>query len=164
MEKFTPKERQIIYCDTGKYRVTWCGPYSVATVCGVEYEPAYRTIRAIRGKRHCKGVSNSDIQKACKKLGVNGKWTKLKKRTQLRKFLPTLEVGKVYIVQVTKHVVVLDTRDMTTIDNQNPEWIPGEFSKHIRKLVHAVFEVENPKFDPKSEDDWLILPLAAGSK
>ena len=60
--------------------------------------------------------------------------------------------------------MVLDTRDMTTIDNQVPDWIAGETSKHIRKLVHAVFEVKNPKFEPKSQDDWLILPLAAGTK
>jgi len=82
----------------------------------------------------------------------------------MRKFLPTLEAGKVYIVQITRHVLVVDTRDMTTIDNQRQEWIAAESSKHIRKLVHAVFEVENPKFDPKSQDDWLILPLAAGAK
>ena len=163
MEKFAPKEREITDW-VGKKRITWCGPYSVATVSGKSYEQAYQTLRGIRGKRHCKGVSNSDIEMACKKLGVKGKWTKLEKRTQLRKFLPTLEAGKVYIVQVTKHVLVLDARDMTTIDNQVPEWIAGETSKHIRKLVHAVFEVENPKFDPKSQDDWLILPLAAGAK
>ena len=163
MEKFTTKGREITDC-MGKKRITWCGPYSVATVCGVEYEPAYQALRNIRGKRHAKGVSNPDIAMACRRLGVKGKWTKLEKRTQLRKFLPTLEAGKVYIVQVTKHVLVLDARDMTTIDNQAPEWIAGETSKHIRKLVHAVFEVENPKFDPRSQDDWLFLPLAAGAK
>ena len=52
MEKHNPKTRQIIYCDTGIPRVTWCGPFAVATVAGLEYEPAYQTLRKIRGKRY----------------------------------------------------------------------------------------------------------------
>jgi hypothetical protein len=163
MEKFTPTGREITDW-IGNKRITWCGPYSVATVCGKSYEEAYQLLRKIRGKRHAKGVSNGNIKDACNKLGVKGEWKHLEKRTQMRKFLPTLEAGKVYIVQITRHVLVVDTRDMTTIDNQHQDWIAAESSKHIRKLVHAVFEVENPKFDPKSQDDWLILPLAAGAK
>ena len=80
---------------------------------------------------------------------------------KLKNFLPMLAPNKVFVIQITKHFIVVDTRDFTTIDNQNPEWIAIEASKHINKLVHNYFVVENPKFDPKSEDAWLIEPLAA---
>ena len=154
MEKHNPKTRQIIYCDTGIPRVTWCGPFAVATVAGIEYEPAYQTLRKIRGKRHCKGVSNSNIHSACKKLGVKGKWTKLDKKRKLSKFVTeNLEQGKVYIIHITKHVLVMDTRDWTTIDNQVPEWRAMDASHHwSKRLVHNFYEVENPQFKSKCDE------------
>ena len=134
MNKHNPKTRQIIYCDTGIKRVTWCGPFSVATVAGIEYEPAV----------------------ACKQLGLKGKWTHLEKKRKLSKFVPeNLEQGKVYIIQITRHVLVMDTRDWTTIDNQVPEWRAMDASHHwSKKLVHAFYEVENPKFDSHCDDQF----------
>tara|TARA_R110002124_G_scaffold211101_1_gene377438 strand:+ start:173 stop:538 length:366 start_codon:yes stop_codon:yes gene_type:complete len=113
-------------------------------------------LRKIRGKRHCKGVSNSNIAVACKKLGLKGKWTHLEKKRKLSKFVPeNLEQGKVYIIQITRHVLVMDTRDWTTIDNQVPEWRAMDASHHwSKKLVHAFYEVENPKFDSHCDDQF----------
>ena len=162
MDKIVPKTRQVTNW-RGEWRRTWCGPYVVAVVCGIEYEPAYQILKNLLKKRHAKGVTNSDINAACRYFGVKVKWTKMAKRTQLRKFLPTLEIGKVYIVQITKHVLVVDTRDMTTIDNQSIKWIAAETTPHKAKLVHAFFEVSNPKFQPKQDDSWLIEPLAAST-
>jgi hypothetical protein len=171
MDKHTPMTRQIIYCNTGIYRKTWCGPYAIATICGTEYEPAYRIARAVRGKRHAKGITNTDLERSCKQLGVTGKWHPIssvgagtKKKMKLKNFLPMLLPNKVFVIQITKHFLVVDTRDFTTIDNQNPEaWLPMEMSPHLTKLVHNYFVVDNPKFDPKSDDTWLIEPLAASS-
>ena len=165
MEKFTPKRRQIIYCDTGRYRKTWCGPYAIATVCGMEYEPAYRMARQVRGKRHAKGITCNDFENSCKKFGVTGKWHTLEKRQKCENFLKsgTLKPNKVYVINITRHFFILDTRDYTTIDNQVPEWIAAETTKHGKKLVVGYFEVDNPKFDAKAEDTWLIEPLAASS-
>jgi hypothetical protein len=50
MNKHNPLERKITDW-TGKKRITWCGPFSVALVSGKEYEPAYQTLKNIRGKR-----------------------------------------------------------------------------------------------------------------
>jgi len=161
MDKFKPNHREITDW-IGNQRITWCGPYSVATVAGTSYERAYQTLKLIRGKRHCKGVSNANIAAACKKLGIKGKWKKLEKRTKLANFLPTLEDGKVYIVQITKHVLVIDTRDRTTIDNQHREWIAMESTKHANKLAHAYYEVENPKFETVNEP-WLFEKMAASA-
>ena len=161
MKKHTPQTRQIIYCDTGVYRTTWCGPYAIAVICGTEYEQAYRTVRAIRGKMHCKGITCDNLTKASAKLGVKGKWVDLEKRQKFGNFMKTLEKNKVYVINVTKHFLILDTRDYTTIDNQVPKWIAGEMSKHKSKLVSKYFVVENPKFEPKENNEWLIEPLAA---
>lgn len=170
MEKHTPNRREITDW-IGNKRITWCGPYAIATVCGTSYEPAYQMAKRVRGKRHAKGITNSNLESACKALGVKGEWISVAKATEhlakpkpkmkLKNFLPMLAPNKVFVIQITKHFIVVDTRDFTTIDNQNPEWIAIEASKHINKLVHNYFVVENPKFDPKSEDAWLIEPLAA---
>ena len=99
---------------------------------------------------------------------MTGEWHSIKdtpfgKRTRLERFLPTLLPNKVYVIMITKHFLVVDTRDMTTIDSQVPEWIAVEMTKHKTKLVHNYFVVENPKFEAKTQGDWLILPLAAGA-
>jgi len=155
MNKHNPLERKITDW-TGKKRITWCGPFSVALVSGKEYEPAYQTLKNIRGKRHCKGVTTGNISKACKQFGIKGKWTKLDKKRKLSKFVPeNLEQGKVYIIQITRHVLVMDTRDWTTIDNQVPEWRAMDASHHWgKRLVHSFYEVENPKFESHCDDQF----------
>lgn len=169
MEKHTPNRRAITDW-IGNSRKTWCGPYAIATVCGTEYEPAYQVAKRVRGKRHAKGITNTDLMKSCKALGVKGEWHPIsivapgnKSKMKLENFLKLLLPNKVYVIQITKHFIVVDTRDFTTIDNQRPEWIAMEATKHMNKLVHNYFVVENPKFDPKSDDTWLIEPLAAAS-
>ena len=173
MEKHTPTRRAITDW-MGNQRKTWCGPYAIAVVCGQNYEHSYQTAKALRGKRHAKGISNTDLLRSCKALGVKGEWISVekatkntaqpKKKMKLEKFLPMLAPNKVYVIQITKHFLVVDTRDFTTIDNQNPDaWIAMESSPHLNKLVHNYFVVENPKFDPKNDDAWLIEPLAAAS-
>jgi hypothetical protein len=172
MEKHTPARRAITDW-MGNIRKTWCGPYAVATVCGTEYEPAYQVAKRARGKRHAKGITMTDLKKSCRRLGVKGEWISIekatadtaepKKKMKLEKFLPMLAPNKVYVINVTKHFLVVDTRDFTTIDNQNPEWVAMESTKHINKMVHNYFVVDNPQFDPKSNDAWLIEPLAASS-
>tara|TARA_R100000654_G_scaffold32767_2_gene57799 strand:- start:323 stop:820 length:498 start_codon:yes stop_codon:yes gene_type:complete len=165
MTKHTPNRREITDW-IGNKRTTWCGPYAIATVCGTSYEPAYQMAKRVRGKRHAKGITCNNLEKACKLLGVKGKWHTLEKRQKCINFLKsdTLKPNTVYVINVTKHFFILDTRDYTTIDNQVPEWIAAESTKHKNKLVVKYFEVENPKFDAKNDDTWLIEPLAAASK
>ena len=162
MNKHTPNRRAITDW-VGRQRITWCGPYAIATVCGKSYEPAYQVAKQIRGKRHAKGISCSDLEKSCRAFGVKGKWHTLEKRQKLSNFLKsgTLKPNKVYVINITKHFLIIDTRDFTTIDNQNPEWIAAESTKHSKRLVIKYFEIENPKFEPKNDDTWLIEPLAA---
>ena len=164
MNKHTPKRRQIVYCDTGIARKTWCGPYAIAVVCGTEYEEAYRVARAIRGKRHAKGITVTNLINSCKKFGVTGVRKELDKKMKLSKWLDQHTLpNKVYVVNTTRHFLIVDTRDWTTIDNQKPEWEAVTASKHINKMVHGHFIVDNPKFET-AKDEWLFEPLAASSK
>ena len=78
MNKHTPQRRQVT-CWIGRQRKTWCGPYAVAVVCGTEYEPAYQVAKRVRGKRHAKGITVTQMIKSCKKLGVTGVNKKLDK-------------------------------------------------------------------------------------
>ena len=118
MTKHTPKRRQITDW-VGKQRKTWCGPYAIAVVCGTEYEPAYQVAKAVRGKRHAKGITVTQMIKSCKKLGVTGVNKKLDKKMKLSKWLDQHTLpNKVYVVNTTRHFIIVDTRDWTTIDNQ----------------------------------------------
>ena len=164
MNKHAPKRRQIVYCDTGIARKTWCGPYAIAVVCGTEYEPAYQVARAVRGKRHAKGITVTQMINSCKKMGVTGVNKKLDKKMKLSKWLDQHTLpNKVYVVNTTRHFIIVDTRDWTTIDNQEPEWKAVTASKHINKMVHGHFMVDNPKFETDN-NGWLFEPLAASSK
>ena len=163
MNKHTPKRRQIVYCDTGIARKTWCGPYAIAVVCGTEYEEAYRVARAIRCKRHAKGITVTNLINSCKKFGVTGVNKKLDKKMKLSKWLDQHTLpNKVYVVNTTRHFLIVDTRDWTTIDNQKPEWEAVTAFKHIKKMVHAHFIVDNPKFETDN-NGGLFEPLAASS-
>lgn len=148
IKKHTPEGRAITDW-MGKGRITWCGPYAIATVCGTAYEPAYQAAKAARGKRHAKGITCGNLKQACETLGVKGKWTMLSNKRVLRKFIEeSLRPNEVYVINITRHFLVIDTRDWTTIDNQSLGWCDMEGSKHANKMVHGYFRVENPKFEP----------------
>jgi len=147
-KKHTPEGRAITDWH-GTHRITWCGPYAIATVCGTAYEPAYQAAKRARGKRHAKGITCSNLKEACSALNVKGKWKMLSKKRVLRKFIEeSLLPNEVYVIAITKHFLVIDTRDWTTIDNQSLGWCAMEGSKHKNKMVHGYFKVENPKFEP----------------
>ena len=72
MTKHTPQRRAITDW-MGNQRKTWCGPYAIATVCGTDYEPAYQMAKAVRRKRHAKGITRTDLEDSCYALNVRGK-------------------------------------------------------------------------------------------
>ncbi len=146
--KHTPARRQVTD-RFGTIRKSWCGPYALAVVAGKTYEFAYQMLKQIRGKRHACGVSNRNMKKAFDILGLDAKFVKAEERCNLRKYIDNyLAPNKLYIINITSHYVVVDTRDHTTIDNQNPEWISIDNSKHLRRLVQNIAEIKNPAIEP----------------
>lgn len=144
IEKHTPQRRPVTDW-LGNPRKTWCGPYAVATVCGMQYEPSYRLLKKIRGKRHAKGVTMQNIVTACEQLNAKPKFTKLEKRRKMSKFCKEyLEPNSLYIIEISKHVFVIDTRDWTVIDNQLPEWAAMENYHLWNKQVKGYIKINNP--------------------
>ena len=70
----------------------------------------------------------------------------------LIKLLDNLAPNKVYIGEITRHVIVVDTRDCQTIDNQSLKWEDMYSTKHKNKLVRSFVEIKNPKFDPMHDN------------
>ena len=80
------------------------------------------------------------MMSAFKELKVKYKHTKLDKEKSLANYInDDLAPNKVYLVQITKHYLIIDTRDCTTIDNQVPEWNDMHSTKHSKKLVLRSF-------------------------
>ena len=81
-------------------------------------------IKTDQKKRSTAGVTNRNMMSAFKELKVKYKHTKLDKRKKLlaNYINDDLAPNKVYLVQITKHYLIIDTRDCTTIDNQVPQW------------------------------------------
>jgi len=149
--KFTVKKRQITDW-LGNTRKTWCGPYALAVIGKTDYEYAYKMCKEVRRKRSTAGITNSDFTAVAHHMGIKSHWRKTES-VKLKTWLDmNSEPNSVYVVQITKHYLIVDTRDCTTIDNQNPEWTDMSLSKHLNKKVHYVFKVKNPKFDPKHEN------------
>lgn len=157
--KHTPSRRQVTD-RLGNLRKTWCGPYALAVVAGKTYEFAYQMLKQIRGKRHACGVYNTNMDKAFGFCGLKAEFVKAEKRCNLRKYIDEyLAPNKLYIINITRHYVVVDTRDHTTIDNQNPEWVPIENSKHLRCLVQFVAEIKNPAIEPLHQNEEFNFDL-----
>ena len=82
MTKHTPARREITDW-IGNKRSTWCGPYAVAVVTGLQYEDTYKALKKIRGKRSTAGVTMKNMMTACSKFGVKTERTELEKRKKL---------------------------------------------------------------------------------
>ena len=144
MEKHTPKSRQVTSW-TGIWRKTWCGPYAVAVVTGKEYEHCYQALKKIRGKRPAKGVPMIHIVNACKIYDRKVEYTELQNRRKMSKFCKEqLEPNSLYIIQISQHVLVIDTRDWTVIDNQSQEWTAMENYHGFNKQVKGYIKIHNP--------------------
>jgi hypothetical protein len=131
---------------------TWCGPYAIATVCGVDYDTAYDKAKKVLKKKRISGMWNGEVQEVARRLGTKFEWkhTKLKligkvgwkwRQPTLNQMLDELIPNRLYIIQVTTHYITVNTRDWTMVDNQTPEWKPVKDWKHGKKVVRAFAEV-----------------------
>ena len=132
---------------------TWCGMYALALVSGLDYDTVYdkmlrginRAIPAYRTKRkYITGVLNTDMERTAKTIKCKIKFDKTKK-VNLKNYLDHLDPNKIYIINITDHYVVLDTRTWELCDNQSQEWVPVLESKHSRCYVRNIAEVKNHK-------------------
>jgi hypothetical protein len=132
---------------------SWCGPYALAAVAGIDYDAAYDTCLQVTGKPVVKGLTVYHLQKGLAARGVQ--YTRLPLRdtrkpaeapflgepmtlTQWYKQRPDKQAT--YVVNVTGHYVVV--RGTRVIDNQQPKWQPfADRKKHKRSLVKNVIQI-----------------------
>lgn len=131
---------------------TWCGMYALALVSGLEYEVVYKKmLRGINSVRHkwakrkyITGVHNRDMERTAKTVKTPFVFKRAERMT-LSQYIDHLDPNKVYIIEITGHYVVVDTRTWELCDNQSKSWCPVGESKHKRCFVREIAEVRNHK-------------------
>ena len=137
---------------------SWCGPYAIATLAGVDYDTAYDRVCRVLGVQSIAGMRNNQTLKVLKDYGLRvmplpraevydiisyGDGYSTARRLTLAQWLkrrPPLPQGAMYLVQVTGHYLVV--RGSRIIDNRSLQWEPfSQRRKNKRSLVSAVFEI-----------------------
>ena len=139
---------------TSRKAITWCGPYALALVSGLSYDEVYKKMLRAKNKRqpkwrklkHITRVSDQLMQIVAKTVKTPF-YFKPAKRMTLSQYVDHLEPNTVYIIQITGHYVVIDTRTWELSDNQSLTWVPIKDSKHKRCFVKRLAEVKNHKIE-----------------
>jgi hypothetical protein len=144
---------------------TWCGPYALAVVMGVDYDTAYaRAMTTLERERPIEGMSNCQLIKVLLDYNFRFEIARFKQLAEQRMVYDSLlmehrprfiyktltqwfnsdlhKPDATYIVALTTHYVVV--RGDWIIDNQSGKWI--RFSKwrtYKRARVRSVFEITN---------------------
>lgn len=123
---------------------TWCGPYALALITGTTYEYAMKRIKRAVGRDRIMGMWNWELEKTARRMGLKKfKWTHVpaSKRTNLSNMLDWFKPNRIYVVQVTSHYVILNTKDWTVTDNCIEGWVPiFDTIKTKRKKLFAFAE------------------------
>jgi len=137
----------------------WCGPYALAVCLGLSYDEAYELALKVTRQDRIKGLANHYVEKALRRHGIRTEFKGLRQSAgvsmqfmygkqrgyvsvlNLRNALDYLKPNRLYIINVTRHYVVLDTSDMTVIDNQTRGWWPVDRHRNAGKQVQCVAEV-----------------------
>ncbi len=134
---------------------TWCGPYALALVSGLDYDTVYQKLLRQRNKskasyqhkaKYIAGVYHRELWAMARKLcSKTFDWDRSLKGKTLGSMRDHLKGSRVYIIAVTGHYVVLDSRTWEVCDNQTKVWIPLAEWQHKKVRVQAIGEVRNHK-------------------
>ena len=122
-------------------RQTWCGPYALALLAGVTYAEAYEVCCRVCRKPSVKGMTLVEAERAGRRLGLSINFMKTDPVT-LRAFADLIKPRRRYMVNVTRHFVVVDSETWSVCDNQTAKWAPIATSKHARKRCVWAAEVK----------------------
>ena len=118
---------------------TWCGPYALAVISNTPYEFAYAKAKKVLRKRAVMGMDRYQFSKVAKAMSVNCQ--RFWREDTVSDFVSTgpsrfrldfitvsklrdyLKPGRMYVVELTSHFIVVDTKDWTVCDNQHG-WMP----------------------------------------
>lgn len=111
---------------------TWCGPYALAVISGKTYEEAYVFAKKSVPHRRMMGMYNIEVTKAARRMGFKKfefKMIPKQERCCLRKAIDYMKPNRIYIVNVTNHYIVVNTKDWTLTDSWRDGWEPIATSK-----------------------------------
>jgi hypothetical protein len=132
----------------------WCGPYALAVCLGyTDYDYMYRNVQKILKRTHrpLRGMHNWEVERVLERHGArNVVFQFLKDHVKLQQHAwPTLrnvadylKPNRLYIVEVRKHYVVVDTSDWTVTDNCRKGWWPLAYHRCASRKVVRVAEVK----------------------
>jgi len=106
---------------------TWCGPYALAVISNTPYEFAYAKTKKVLRKRAVMGMSRHEFSKVAKAMSVNCQrfWREREVGgCTVAKLRDNLRPGRLYVIELTRHFIVVDTRDWTVCDNHQAKWVP----------------------------------------
>lgn len=141
-EKFVPLM-------TVRDRKVWCGPYALAAIAGISYDDAYQVLIEARAnvkisdKMPIKGVFNEEMEAGIE-ICMNRKrhfYHPWNKKTSLRKALDYMRPNRIYLVNTSRHYIVIDTSNWTMIDNQTKGWISVHDCNYIRTFCRMIAEI-----------------------
>lgn len=132
-------------------RVTWCGPYALATVLGVTYQEAYRLALWNTGRTFIKGMANWHMCEILKRRRIKTRFQTLarynrmaqpKGRVTVQRLTDWLKPNRLYIVNITDHYIVVDSSDWTAVDNKSEGgWWPIERHHSALCAVEMIAEI-----------------------
>jgi len=124
----------------------WCGPYALAMISDKSYEEAYLIAKKKLRKRSITGMYNHQFKAVARYMGFNKfEWQfvpKSESKPTLRSFKDWMRPNRIYVVQVTRHYVTVNTSDWTVQCNQTQKWEPLDECKHRLRRVAAYAEVK----------------------
>lgn len=129
----------ILYPAIGANR--YCGPAALAILSGQSTTATAALLRQLTGKRAIMGVPSGTMMRAMHALGFRCTPVGTPRRT-LRALAEDLELPTgVYLVIVTGHYVVLDTRTMQVSDNHTVYPVDLRIYSRRRKFVKSVWRI-----------------------
>jgi len=113
----------------------WCGPWALAFLTDRDYDTADKHIRRkIKRKTKVQGLSTYGMHKS---LGPKSKGFTRTKRVTLQKLSDQLLPGRIYLIWVTGHYLILDTGTGMVIHNQVEIWKPVEECRYKQTQVRG---------------------------
>jgi hypothetical protein len=132
-------------------RTLWCGPYAIAVIFGTDYDTAYKkTLRSVNKrlmkrsrwawkKTRIQGLGNMAMERVIRTRYKKFIFANVERKPTLKNYLDHLRPNRLYVVNVTGHYVLINTKDWTISDNQLGQWVPvNETTHYMRSRVVTV--------------------------
>jgi hypothetical protein len=128
------KEAKLHELVRGKGGRCWCGPAALSIITGRDYDDVRFTLRAVSHRKRIMGVSVREMKEAFVAMGYEvedaDRYLSFERPTLAQWYRRTKpEPGKVYLLTLTNHYVVISGRKIA--DNLNPGSV--FFGKYAKK-------------------------------